>query len=246
MAELTKGGGTTALSNTAEAAAFNAATGVTGASAVAGTGHQTDPLAVPLTVDSTGAATAVWEVEASDGTSSYAFGVYISFSNSAAATATPAVALSVAPVGQATTGSSIPAVQIPSFTTAGTATPLFAITACQTTLLFPYVTNYPTSATSHWETGISIANTGADPWNTIPVQSASSTTTCTLDFQGSGAPPLISTPAIPPAASMRSPSATLCRSGFRRYLVSPGISWRYATSSLRMASRSFCRTAPSA
>ncbi len=52
------------------------------------------------------------------------------------------------------------------------------ILPCQTSLLFPYVTNV-----QGWETGIAISNTGSDPFNTV-----GKTGDCTFNFYGTNAP----------------------------------------------------------
>jgi len=93
-------------------------------------------------------------------------------------------------------------VQIPNFAATAAGGQLFNITPCQTVLLFPYVTTYGTQAASGsiptkygWNTGVSIANTGADPFGTVSPTATGGA--CTLYFYSStGAannPPTVST-----------------------------------------------------
>jgi len=81
-----------------------------------------------------------------------------------------------------------PATLIPTFAVS-TATPTNTITvsACQTTLLFPYVTN-----ATGFETGIAISNTTTDNLKILPAPGSLSTPTtgtCTLNFYGNAAQP---------------------------------------------------------
>jgi hypothetical protein len=63
---------------------------------------------------------------------------------------------------------------VPRFYQNPTATSAFTIVACETRLLFPFLTSIP-----GWDTGIAISNTTVDPFNT-PAQSGA----CTLFFYG--------------------------------------------------------------
>jgi len=148
-----------------------------------------------LSANSSGVATAVWEVTNSNPAAIdvLQFGVYISYTASSATAANPYglpittlgngpygnpnnVALSFAPEpggGTFTTAN---------FTQGQTPTPRFAILhpeynggftnigLCQTTLLYPFVTG-----ASGFDTGIAVANTSMDPWNT-----KNQTGSCTL------------------------------------------------------------------
>ena len=55
---------------------------------------------------------------------------------------------------------------------------LYAVVACSTTLLFPYITTQP-----GWNVGIAVSNTGADPFG-----NAGQPGTCSFSFYGAGAP----------------------------------------------------------
>jgi hypothetical protein len=153
--------------------------GLTGAFTPVGTTGQT-----ALSANTSGQATAVWEVtNANPSAIEYlSFGVYIAYTATSATTANPYglpitdlplnapvnnVAMSFAPEpggGTFTTANA----------TAGTGPiPRFAIIntyqgrwttigLCQTTLLYPFVTG-----ASGFDTGIAVANTSWDPWNTV-------------------------------------------------------------------------------
>jgi len=214
VALLSVGAGSTVGPAAVEYAAFNSAAGVTGivagvanlANPGGATPHSTlDPFAVPLTVDSNGNATAVWEVRADSGKTNFHFAVYIGYTTSAVPTTTPTITLSAAPTVPTVAPGTPAAVQIPSFVTSPTVGPLFDITPCQTALLFPFVSTTKATATQHWDTGIAIANTGLDPWNTVvPPATPNAASTCTLSFYGNPAggtgftPPVVTSPAIAP------------------------------------------------
>jgi hypothetical protein len=138
---------------------------------------------VPLSVSS-GAATAVWEVVDSNTSvnQTFSFGVYINYNANAPsltptaatppATGAPQVTLTYAPI---TSTSSIPRfIAGPGTAPAG----LINVIACQTLLLFPYVTS-----TAGFDTGLAISNTSMDPIGTTTSSGA-----CTLNFYGTNAP----------------------------------------------------------
>lgn len=81
-----------------------------------------------------------------------------------------------------------------------------------TNLLFSFVTNQ-----AGFDTGFTIANTGADPFGT-----AGRTGTCTLNFYGSDAapplPPPYTTPSIAPGAVVANIASTVAP-GFQGYIV---------------------------
>jgi len=125
------------------------------------------------------------------GSQSLDFGVFFSYAlpvNSTTGSATvPTVAQSYSPVPTSPTGGTTFAASalylptsgpIPRFADTGAqhTSPILAIGLCQTTLLFPYVTN-----TAGFETGMSIANTSSDTLGTVTQAG-----TCTLTFFGTG------------------------------------------------------------
>jgi hypothetical protein len=134
---------------------------------------------------SNGTVTATYTVTAavSTGASTFPITVYPIFAaNSAPAQGAITALTSYAPAA-AVTG---PASGIPTFAVS-TATPIngSTITICQTTLMFPYVTN-----ATGFETGIAISNTTTDNLKTTGGSVATPTNgTCTLNFYGNAAQP---------------------------------------------------------
>jgi hypothetical protein len=189
-----------------------AATNCANGTGAAGTGAVPCSVGVPvvqLTVHS-GAAEAVWEVTNNNYSApqTFQFAVYVTYNTLTppAIGTTGAVQLAYAP----TQGTSAPATAtwIPRFAPTSVAAASFlTIVPCQTTLLFPFVTTSRVTATQHWETGIAIDNTGADPWTSVPVPSTPNPNSyCTLTFFGQGAsqgasqftPPQVQSPTIGP------------------------------------------------
>jgi hypothetical protein len=188
----------------------------TGNNANTSSGNPTGVRVIQLVPDTGGNAEVVWEVtNQTAAVDTFNFAFYAEYNNvtSAPAVGTDGlVALSFAPTS-GTSGSSTTSTNtfIPRFNN-GTvaAVNAFVVVPCQTTLLFPFVTTTKVTATQHWDTGIAIANTGADPWNSVPVPVTPATNTyCTLTFFGSGVssglntasqftPPSVNTPAIGP------------------------------------------------
>jgi hypothetical protein len=120
---------------------------------------------------------------ASTGASTFNIPTFVIFAaNSAPAQTAITVNESYAPASALTA----PAAAVPSFAVS-TATPLSAsvISVCQTSLLFPFVTN-----TQGFDTGLVIANTSTDNLGstTRPSSAASQAGTCTLSFYGTGLP----------------------------------------------------------
>jgi hypothetical protein len=148
---------------------------------------------------SSGAVTAIYIVAAPGSTGTvFALPVYMTVAASAAPVQTTAITAAVTYIPTGTVSG--PAATIPTFL-ASTATPLntLTVTACTTTLLFPFVTN-----ASGFETGIAIANTTTDNLKneTATAQGTSSATptsgTCLLSFYGNVAtqPAGFTTPSI--------------------------------------------------
>jgi len=133
-----------------------------------------------LTPDANGTATAVWEIlEANPASQETAeFGVFYSVTgnqNAGTPQTSPAgtVSMSFAPTVSAYNGSA----SIPRFAPSSTSTTFINVALCVTEILFPFV-----NTTAGFDTGISIANTTADPQG-----SNQQTGPCTLNFYGSGA-----------------------------------------------------------
>jgi hypothetical protein len=72
-----------------------------------------------------------------------------------------------------------------------TASNVITVLPCQTTLLFPFVTDQ-----SGFDTGLTISNTTTDPFNT-----SAQTGTCTLNAYGKNAPSPVTSPSISTATS---------------------------------------------
>jgi hypothetical protein len=133
-----------------------------------------------LTPDANGTATAVWEIlEANPSSQEMAeFGVFYSVTgnqNAGTPPTSPAgtVSMSFAPTVTTYNGSS----SIPRFAPSSTSSTFINVSLCVTEILFPFV-----NTTAGFDTGISIANTSADPQG-----SNQQTGPCTLNFYGSGA-----------------------------------------------------------
>ena len=144
--------------------------------------------AAQLTVTN-GSATAVWEEVQSDPTTfaSLNFGVYVTYTPSpgsnSPALATTTVNMSYDPTSTVTTAA---AANVPRFADTSTATNIFTIVPCLTTLLFPFITNQ-----SGFDTGVAISATATDPFGTTP-QSG----TCTLNWYGTAFTGATPTPTI--------------------------------------------------
>lgn len=115
---------------------------------------------------------------------------------------------------------------IPRFVDNTVTTNIFSIALCQTTLLFPYTTDYP-----GFDTGIAISNTSADP---LGVNSASPQTgACQVTFYGGVAG---STGAFTnTAANLNGTSGSYSTTGantFTTGVIGPGQTWAFSLSSI--------------
>jgi len=131
-------------------------------------------------------ATATWEVVATNpnAVDTYTFGVYISYT-AAPGTNSPALGASSVALNYAPTSASTSTL-IPRFNIDPPASTAFTIAACQTVLLFPYLTNF-----TGFDTGLAIANTSTDPFGTTPQAGA-----CKLNWYGTNAPAITTTPSV--------------------------------------------------
>jgi hypothetical protein len=136
-----------------------------------------------------GTVSAVYTPNAAGGGTAFAVPVYIIFSGNTAAVQGAITAAVYYTPAAAVTG---PASLIPTFAVnTAAASNLEAIVACNTTLLFPYVTN-----ATGFETGIAIANTTTDNLGVIPGKPSAATPVsgaCTLNFYGNMAQPTATT-----------------------------------------------------
>jgi hypothetical protein len=167
----------------------------------------------PLPVDANGTATAVWEILASNPNQgeNTEFAVFYSYTGNPAQNippTTPAgtVSMSFAPTFSSVTASSL----IPRFTPAQTSATIVTVSLCQTTLLYPFVTN-----ANGLDTGIAVANTTSDPFGT-----RNQNGTCTLNFFGTaqGTTNTATTPTIA-AGTVYADSVQNLRPGFNGYVI---------------------------
>jgi hypothetical protein len=156
---------------------------------------------------------AVWEVVQANFSAleTFQFGVnYIVTGNQNAGTPAQGnsqVNLSYAPVSATTTASS--SAPIPRFVDTSTASTVLTINLCQTDLLFPFVTNI-----NGFDTGLAIANTTTDG----PLGTAAQNGTCALNFFGSGAPSVFTTPNVATGTVYANTASTIAP-GFQGYMI---------------------------
>jgi hypothetical protein len=148
-----------------------------------------------------GSATAVWEVLNTNpsATETFTFAVFITQA-AQAPTGTTAADITYAP----TTTTSV----VPNFVDPGTTTNVFTINQCRTLLLFPYVTS-----AAGFDTGLSIANTTADPLGT-----AAQTGTCTFNWYGAPTLAANTSPTIA-AGTIYAFNLGGLQSGFSGYMI---------------------------
>jgi len=148
-------------------------------------GGTTSPVAATTTTDggmapvtlNNGSGVAVWEVTATNplAIDDLRFGVSIAYTANPAANLPGLGASTIngafAPLSTVTTAAAGP---IPRFADTSTATAAFTVNACQTNILFPFLTNQ-----AGFDSGVSIANTSVDPFGT-----AAQAGPCTLNYYG--------------------------------------------------------------
>jgi len=143
-----------------------------------------------LPVSSTGTSTAIWEVvqELPNTIENFDFGVYVTYANNIPQTSGISATLSYAPTpaggafSATAAGLASSTLTIPRFANGAAAagTNFLNINLCNTALLFPYVTTaFLVPGQSGFDTGISIANTTSDPF-----QTTNQSGTCTLYWYG--------------------------------------------------------------
>jgi hypothetical protein len=167
-----------------------------------------------------GTATAVWEVVNTNPSAqeTLIFGMYQQFTANPGANSPPpgtaTVNLSFAPTPptafSASAGSAASStLTIPRFADLSTAATVFNIALCQTTLLYPFVTNQ-----GGFDTGIAIANTTSDPFSTRTQNG-----TCTLNwYGGAGSPSAVTTPSIA-TGTVYSTLASASAANFQGYMI---------------------------
>jgi len=194
-----------------ESGAYSAVGGTSGAP-IGAQGLTTAQLTV-----TNGSATAVWEDLLSD-PNTFAqlnFGFYATFTANPGANspalATTTINGSYAPTSTVTTASTN-SVPVPRFADTSTATNVFTVVPCLTTLLFPYLTN-----AAGFDTGVAISATATDPFGTIP-QSG----TCTLNWYGAAFTGATPTPNIPSGTTYSTLVSTTLNNvtgGFTGYMI---------------------------
>jgi hypothetical protein len=167
----------------------------------------------PLPVDAAGTATAVWEILASNPNAgeSAEFAVFYSFTGNPAQNIPPTTPAGTVSMSFGPTFTSVGAsTLIPRFTPAQTSSNIVSVSLCQTTLLYPFVTN-----ANGLDTGIAVANTSSDPFST-----RNQSGTCTLNFFGTaqGTTNSVTTPTIA-AGTVYADSTQNLRPGFNGYVI---------------------------
>jgi len=162
-----------------------------------------------------GSATAVWEDLLSDPNTfvSLNFGFYVVYTPSpgsnSPALGTTTVNGSYSPTSTVTTAANA---NVPRFADTSTATNVFTVVPCLTTLLFPYLTN-----ALGFDTGVAISATATDPFGTTP-QSG----TCTLNWYGAAFTGATPTPNIPSGTTYSTLVSTTLNNvtgGFTGYMI---------------------------
>ena len=141
------------------------------------------------------------------------FGFYATFTPNPGANSpalgTTTVNGSYAPTSTVTTAANA---NVPRFADTSTATNIFTVVPCLTTLLFPYLTN-----AAGFDTGVAISATATDPFGTTP-QSG----TCTLNWYGAAFTGATPTPNIPSGTSYSTLVSTTLNNvtgGFTGYMI---------------------------
>jgi hypothetical protein len=187
----------------------NAAEGSTVTSTVTG------PNGIPLVeIDVAGSTTAsaTWEVINTQpfAVDTFQFAVYISYTANPGANS-PAIGTASVNLWYAPTSTVITATSgdpIPRFLDLSKAATSFSIAACQTVLLFPYLTNI-----AGFDTGVAISNTSTDPFGTVPQAGP-----CKLNWYGTAAPAVTTTPTVATATLYANTVSTLAP-GFSGYMI---------------------------
>jgi len=167
----------------------------------------------PLTITS-GSAVAVYEVTSQQTSApstidSFSVPILVVYSASPATNSpglgTSTVQVDFAPTSTVGVAAASP---VPRFIQTSPLNNSFAIAACATNLLFPFVTNQ-----AGFDTGLAIAASSQDPFGTA-LQSG----TCTLNFYGSGAPAAFTTPTVT-AGTVYTTLASSVAAGFQGYMI---------------------------
>jgi hypothetical protein len=208
---------------TSETAAENSGAGSFPASpAFSSSAKASNGAAIPITelTVTGGTATAVWEVVNTNPSAleTFYFAVYTTFTAGVSTNTPPpgsaTVNLSFAPspptaflasAGPVASGSLIPRfIQDPNAAKA-----IFGVNVCRSILLYPFITNQ-----AGFDTGIAIANTSTDPFQTSP-QSG----TCTLNWFSGAASPAPTTTGTVASGAVFTALASTTVTGFQGYMI---------------------------
>ncbi len=170
------------------------------------------PASSNITLTSSGSVT--YQVTAQNGAAIDSFLVPITVTYTYTPPSTPAVGTILVSATYAPTSAEVttlnPSFGIPRFADTSVLTPVITIAACQTDLMFTFLTNQ-----AGFDTGFEIANTSTDPFG-----SAAQNGTCTLNWYGSG--PAAGTATTTPSIASGSAYTNLVSSaaaGFQGYMI---------------------------
>jgi hypothetical protein len=191
------------------------ANGTTAPSAVATTSGDVgsfSPAGSAITLTSSGSVT--YQVVAQNGSAIDSFPIPVTITYTYTPPSTPNVGTILASATYAPTSAEVtslnPSFGIPRFADTSVLTPFITISACQTDLLFTFMTNQ-----AGFDTGFAIANTSTDPFGT-----AAQNGTCTLNWYGAG--PAAGTATTTPSIASGSVYTNLVSSaaaGFQGYMI---------------------------
>jgi hypothetical protein len=163
-------------------------------------------------VSLTSSGSVTYEVRSQSGSSIDSFTVPVTITYTYTPPSTPNVGSILVSATYAPTSAEVTALtgQIPRFADTSVLTPIITIAACQTDLLFNFMTNQ-----AGYDTGFSIANTSTDPFGT-----AAQNGTCTLNWYGNG--PAAGTATTTPVVASGTEYHNLVSSvaaGFQGYMI---------------------------
>jgi hypothetical protein len=165
-----------------------------------------------ITLTSAGSVT--YQVITQNGSAIDSFSIPISVLYAYTPPSTPSVGTILVSATYAPTSAEVtvlnPAFGIPRFADTSVLTPIFTIAACQTDLLFTFMTNQ-----AGFDTGFEIANTSTDPFGT-----AAQNGTCTLNWYGTGpAAGTATTTASIASGSAYTNLVSSAAAGFQGYMI---------------------------
>jgi len=166
----------------------------------------------PISLTSSGSVT--YQVTGQSGSAIDSYTVPVSVLYTYTPPSTPAVGTILVSATYAPTSAEVtvlnPSFGIPRFADTSVLTPIFTIAACQTDLLFTFLTNQ-----AGFDTGFEIANTSSDPFGT-----SAQNGTCSLNWYGSGpaAGTATTTPSIAAGTAYTNLVSTAA-AGFQGYMI---------------------------